>query len=124
MRTVATSLAAIALVCALAAVPAGAAKGPAPEPAARASAIPIGFVTRPLITRTLRAARTVRLSWARYQRLRSDLGDLDVFWEFYRARQRDRLYCEAFQAAFGYPRRYAFVGNTVVSYAYDACDDS
>jgi len=123
MRTLAAALAVAALLAALAAVPAGAApRAAAPEPTARAAGIPIGFVTRPLIRRTLQAARTVRLSYVRYQALREELSELDEFYAYYRARQRAKKFCEAFQAAFGYPRRYYFVGNTVVSYAYDACE--
>jgi hypothetical protein len=121
MRTLAASLAVIALLGALAAVPAGAAQRSEPEPVARAAGVPIGFVTRPLIRRTLEAARVVRLSYVRYRALREELTVLDEFFYQYRARQRARKYCQAFQAAFGYPRHYYFVGNTVVSYAYDAC---
>ena len=122
MRTIATAVAVIALVGALAAVPAGAAPRAAdPEPAARAAGVPVGFVTRPLIRRTLEAARVVRLSYVRYRVLREELTVLDELFYYYRARQRARKYCQAFQAAFGYPRHYYFVGNTVVSYAYDAC---
>jgi hypothetical protein len=123
MRTVAATLAVSALLGALAAVPAGAAQRSDPEPTARAAGIPVSFVTRPLIQRTLQAARTVRLSYVRYRVLRAELSELDQLFYAYRARQRAQKYCQAFQAAFGYPRRYYFVGNTVVSYAYDACAD-
>ena len=42
---------------------------------------------------------------------------------YYRARQRAKKYCQAVQAAFGYPRRYYFNGYAVVGYAYDACQE-
>jgi hypothetical protein len=123
MKTVATFLAVAALLGALAAVPAGAAPRSGGEPVAHASALPIGFVTRPLISRTLAAAKTVRLSYARYRVLREELTELDEVFDYLKARQRQKRFCQAFQAAFGYPRRYYFVGNRVVSYAYDRCAD-
>ena len=125
MKTAAASLAVVGLLAALAAVPASAsARSADPEPVARASGISIGFVTKPLIDRTIRAAKIVRLSYTRYQRLSEGMGELKTFYDYYNARQRAHRFCQIFQAAFGYPRRYYFVGNTVVSYAYDACSRS
>jgi len=120
MRTIACLVVSALLGC-LAVMPAGAAQRAAgPEPTTRATAVNIGFVTRPLIRRTIVAAKTVRLSYQRYTYVKEELGDLLFFWDYYKARQRAHKFCEVIEAAF--PSRYYVVGNTVVSYAYDRCD--
>jgi hypothetical protein len=125
MRTAAFCLAIVALLGALATVPASAAPpGSAGSDAdARVSGISVNFVTRPLIRRTIAAARTVRLSYTKYRFLRAELSELDYVFDYIRARQRAKRYCQAVQAAVGYPRRHYLVGNTVIGYAYDACSE-
>jgi hypothetical protein len=125
MRTAASCLAVVALLGALGAVPASPAEARSggSDPDARATGISVNFVTRPLIRRTLAAARTVRLSYTKYRFLREELSDLDAVFGYIRARQRAKRYCQAVQAAFGPPRRYYVVGNTVIGYAYDACSE-
>jgi hypothetical protein len=107
------------------ATPAIATPAPAADHGQRASAAGIGsFVTRSLITQTLRLAER-RPPTARNLSFQRNLNGLKRFqrdYDRYRSlRKRERDFCYLAQAIFGYPRRYYYYGGYVWSYPYDDC---
>jgi hypothetical protein len=124
MKT-ATACLAVAGVALAIAAPASAAPRSDPEPTAQASVFGIGFVTLPLIDRTLTLARRVHIPVASYRRLNADMRELKIWYRYWTLRKRARRYCQAIGAAFGHrPLRYFWNGSSIVAYPYDPCEEA
>jgi hypothetical protein len=124
MKSITACLAAAGIALVIA-TPAFATPARADDHGQRASAAGFSnFVTRSLVTRTLRLAEThpPRVRTLSFQRNLNGLRRLKRYYDRYRyARDRARDFCYLSQEIFGYPRRYYYDGTYVWSYPYDDC---